>query len=99
MDPNDRHLLAAATAGGTTTHVTFNLKDFPRRECTYLGIMPLHPDSFLLSLLATAPEAVLRAIHDLTTTMLHPPTTPVELLSHLRQCHVPEFITAVRALL
>ncbi|MBF9035625.1 PIN domain-containing protein [Rhodobacterales bacterium HKCCE2091] len=57
-DPADIHVLAAARAGGAEAIVTLNLKDFPRRELSPLGISAVHPDAFLLALWQAEPRAV-----------------------------------------
>jgi hypothetical protein len=45
-----------------------NLSDFPRRELGPLGLSAVHPDPFLLDLMAEAPgtvvEGVVRAVHE-----------------------------------
>lgn len=57
-DPGDIHVLATAQAAGATGIVTMNLKDFPKRELAPLGLLAVHPDPFLLKLLAQAPPKV-----------------------------------------
>lgn len=54
-DPDDRHVLAAAIAGGAEAIVTRNLKDFPGRTLGRHGIVPRHPDSLLVEAHAAAP--------------------------------------------
>lgn len=46
-DQKDRHVLAAAIAGGAGALVTFNLKDFPTDLFELHGIDIEHPDEFL----------------------------------------------------
>lgn len=59
-DPGDLHVLAAAIAGGASTIVTLNLRDFPARA---LGpIRAVHPDDFLMALWFAAPAAVEAAV-------------------------------------
>lgn len=57
-DENDRHVLAAAIAGGAETLVTRNLRDFPRRTLARHGVMPRAPDSVLLELWGSHPDVV-----------------------------------------
>jgi predicted nucleic acid-binding protein len=49
-DPGDRHVLAAAIAGGADGLVTVNRADFPRHALTPHGIAAWEPDGFLLRL-------------------------------------------------
>jgi predicted nucleic acid-binding protein len=51
-DPNDRHVLAAAIAGGAGTLLTLNRADFPTRTLARHGILLREPDGFLVELLA-----------------------------------------------
>ena len=50
-DPDDRHVLAAAIAGGAEALVTLNRADFPPRTLARHGILLRDPDGFLLELL------------------------------------------------
>jgi hypothetical protein len=65
-DPADIHVLATARAAGADGIITMNLRDFPRRELAPLGLAAVHPDPFLLDLMAEAPDAVegvVRRVH------------------------------------
>ena len=57
-DPADRHVIEAALAGRASLIVTANLRDFPRRMMETLELRAIHPDAFLLDLLAAYPLAV-----------------------------------------
>jgi predicted nucleic acid-binding protein len=63
-DPDDRHVLAAAIAGGAEALLTLNRGDFPTRTLTRHGIVLREPDGFLTELraegvdLAAVAEAV-----------------------------------------
>jgi hypothetical protein len=46
-DPNDRHVLAAAIAGGAEALVTLNRADFPARTLARHGILLRDPDGLL----------------------------------------------------
>lgn len=61
-DPADVHVLAGALASGAGVLVTFNLRDFPTRKLSTLGVTPRHPDGFLWELLSHAPEAMDQAV-------------------------------------
>ncbi|MBY5413316.1 PIN domain-containing protein [Rhizobium leguminosarum] len=58
-DRDDRHVLAAAIAGKASVIVTWNLKDFPRRDLRPYGITSKSPDDFLADLHIAFPEALL----------------------------------------
>ena len=57
-DAGDRHVLAAALAGGAETIVTWNLRDFPASALEPHGVQAVSPDDFLLSLAGHASGAV-----------------------------------------
>lgn len=51
-DPDDRHVLAAAVAGGAEVLLTRNRADFPTRTLARHGITLREPDGFLVEILA-----------------------------------------------
>lgn len=61
-DANDVHVLAAAIAGHADVIVTLNAKDFPRGILAEEGLSRADPDSFLLGLYASAPDAVAQVV-------------------------------------
>lgn len=61
-DPDDRHVLAAAIAGGASVIVTWNLKDFPAAELGRHGLACQTPDAFLSRLYAVTPEAMIASL-------------------------------------
>ena len=50
-DPDDRHVLGAAIAGGAEVLMTLNRADFPTRALARHGILLREPDGFLVELL------------------------------------------------
>lgn len=61
-DPDDRHVLAAAIAGKASVIVTWNLKDFSRRDLLPYGVTSQSPDDFLTDLHAAFPEALISSV-------------------------------------
>ena len=51
-DPNDRHVLAAAIAGGAGLLMTLNRADFPARTLARHGLVLREPDGYLSELLS-----------------------------------------------
>lgn len=49
-DLNDQHVVATSRAAGAGEIVTMNLRDFPSRILTPIGLIPRHPDGFLLEI-------------------------------------------------
>jgi predicted nucleic acid-binding protein len=94
-DEKDRHVLAAAVAGGAEAVVTANLLDFPPEACDPLGVEAVHPDDFLLGLYALVPHLVANAVSEQAADLQAPPKTLDELLDMLAET-VPEFAAAVR---
>jgi predicted nucleic acid-binding protein len=60
-DAEDRHVLAAAIKGGATVIVTLNLTDFPQSLLTAHNVEAIHPDEFIMRLIASHSEAVIAA--------------------------------------
>ncbi len=82
-DTKDRHVLAAAVAGGAGTLVTFNLRDFPEESAAGQGIVVVHPDIFLTRLLVEDTEQVLAALDVATARLRRPPMTTRDFLASL----------------
>jgi predicted nucleic acid-binding protein len=97
-DPDDRHVVAAAIAGGGQAIVTFNLKDFPPEALAPAGVEPRHPDEFLLDQLDLRPSVALEVMTQQAADMTRPPSDLAGLLGRLERCGVPGFVEAVRRL-
>jgi hypothetical protein len=67
IDINDRHVAAAAVAARKRTKadivtiVTWNLRDFDRKELAKVGVAAETPEAFLCRLFAESPEEVIAA--------------------------------------
>lgn len=82
-DPNDRHVLAAAIHSGATIIVTKNLKDFPAADLAAYGIVAIHPDAFVRSLLDTNSDAVIDGARSHRSELVNPPRIPEEYIAAL----------------
>lgn len=97
-DPDDRHVLAAAIAGGAQAVVTFNMKDFPADALARTDVTARHPDDFLLDQLDLLPSLALSVLRGQAADMAKPPSDLAGVLSRLERCGVPNFAEAVRRL-
>jgi hypothetical protein len=94
-DPNDRHVLAAAIAGGADSIVTPNLKDFPAKYLAPHSVEAISPDSFLLDQLDITPPRVLTTIIDQAADATRPPLTVFDVLDKLSRAGAPSFASEV----
>lgn len=83
-DPDDRHVVAAALAGDCDIIVTYNVRDFPTQALLSLGLRALHPDDFLMEVVAIDPEGAVAAVKSLVAIKRRPPRTMKEELEGLR---------------
>ena len=88
-DANDRHVLAAAIVADANYIVTFNLKDFPLEKTQRYGVTAIHPDTFVLSLIAKDKEIVLRAVKQQHESLRNPPITLKQLVETLQANNLP----------
>ncbi len=63
-DPDDVHVLAAASDAGADRLVTLNIRDFPRADVAAEAIVLSPPDTFLMDLFAVDPGVVARVVED-----------------------------------
>ena len=82
-DAKDRHVLVAAVRGGADILVTFNLKDFPAESTVRYGIEAVHPDLFLVRLLAERPNDVIAALERESAALRNPTRTVGQFLASL----------------
>jgi predicted nucleic acid-binding protein len=97
-DPDDRHVVAAATHSRSSVIVTFNLRDFPPPALEPYGVEALHPDVFVLGLLEDREAMVLLALTKLRDNLKNPPKTTLEVLEMLEQQGLKESVTRLRTL-
>lgn len=98
-DPDDRHVLAAALQAQATQLLTFNLRDFPAEVLRPLGVQPLHPDVWLLSVLEQHPTELLKILGELSADLSQPPLSVRQLALSLEQSGLPVSGAALRTIL
>ena len=83
-DAKDRHVAAAAVAArkrsgaDIVTIITWNLKDFDRKELAKAGVVAENPDAFLCRLLADSPEKAVAVFIQMRDNLRTPPKTTRE---------------------
>ena len=88
-DANDRHVLAAAIRSRATAIITFNLKDFPEASLQAHGIKAIHPDDFLLELIASDLKLVLRTLKKQRGQLSRPAMTALEFIGQFSKHQLP----------
>jgi predicted nucleic acid-binding protein len=95
-DPDDRHVLAAAIRGRADVIVTANLRHFPVKVLRQFGIVPQHPDKFILYLLELAPGLVVAAARDHRESLKNPPKTVQQYLDALEAQGLRQTVSVLR---
>ena len=96
-DPNDVHVLAAASDAGADRLVTLNIRDFPRSDVAGEGILLQSPDPFLMDLFAADAEAVARAVETVRATAEQLSGAPQPLRPLLKRARLPRLGKALSA--
>ena len=94
-DPNDVHVLAAASDAGADALVTLNLRDFPKADVTAEGIRLAGPDAFLTELWIAHPDAVAAAVENVRSTAETLSGTAQPLRPLLKRARLPRLAKAL----
>nr|WP_294527475.1 PIN domain-containing protein [uncultured Rhodopila sp.] len=95
-DPGDRHVLAAAIAGGAEAILTFNVRHFPAPALEPFGISCREPDAFLCELYDGDPEAVLAAADAARLNLSRTAPDQVTFLEAVVRQRLPDFAQRLR---
>jgi predicted nucleic acid-binding protein len=95
-DPDDRHVLAAAIRGRADIIVTANLRDIPAHILGQFGIIPQHPDEFILHSLDLAPDLVVGTARDHRESLKNPPKTIEQYLGAFEAQGLTQTVLALR---
>jgi predicted nucleic acid-binding protein len=97
VDPDDRHVLAAAIEAQADIIVTFNLRHFPAPTLALLNIEAQHPDAFVESLLDIDESVVCSTLRSQRLDLKNPPKSAEELLDTLETQGLPLTVARLRA--
>ncbi|MBI1306396.1 MAG: PIN domain-containing protein [Bacteroidetes bacterium] len=96
LDPDDRHVVAAAIRAKANYLVTYNLKDFPELYLNEFNISVQHPDIFLTNLFEHNNKAVSTAFVKMVNRLKNPPKTAKQVLEILAKLSLNSFTTRLR---
>lgn len=85
-DKDDRHVVACAIRCNANSIVTFNIKDFPKKELSKYDIEVLHPDIFIENLIDINPKIASGAFHKMVSRLKNPKKSSEEVLNTLKKC-------------
>ncbi len=88
-DPNDVHVLAAASDAGADRLVTLNTRDFPRRDVAAEDIALQNPDDFLMDLWLADDASVETVVEGVRATAERIGGTPRPLRPLLKRARLP----------
>lgn len=94
-DPDDRHVVAAALAGGASLIVTWNLRHFPAKELARYGLGRQTPDDLLMRLHAQAPEALAAAAANARRNLTKPPLSVKDFSDALRRQRLRRYAAVI----
>lgn len=95
-DPDDRHVLAAAIAGGASHVVTWNLTDFPARALAPHHVFAQNPDDFLMALHRATPDAVIAVAANARHNLRKSVPTGAEFIDALARQRLTQFAAVLR---
>ena len=99
----DRHVAAAAARKRSgvdiVTIITWNLKDFDRKELAAAGVVAENPDAFLCRLLADSPENAVAAFIRMRDNLRNPRKTTQECADTLAAQGLNKFAESITAML
>jgi len=94
-DSNDRHVLAAAIKSEATFIVTFNLKDFPKRNLGKYKVEAINPDDFIMMLMKSNHNEIILAAKTHRERLKNPPKSVNEYLLTLEKQKLKKTVKAL----
>ena len=95
-DPDDRHILAAAIAGGANAIVTFNLTDFPADVLAGFGLEAIHCDDFVSAQFDLNPGLFLACIREQRAALRRSPPDVATFVAGFEKAGMPRTALLLR---
>jgi hypothetical protein len=95
-DEDDRHVVAAAIKGQAEGIITFNLKDFPNKALSPLGLNAIHPDEFLSDMFELDPSKSVLAAQNQRRSLRNPTMSVDDYLEVLQRQKLPTLVSKLR---
>lgn len=97
LNPDDRHVLAAASKARAQVIVTNNLKDFPADRLAQWDIEPKSPDEYVSDQVDLDAKVVWGCVQQIADAWRNPPATPDDVLLSLERCGLVRSIAELRS--
>ncbi len=85
-DKDDRHVVACAIRCNADLIVTFNTKDFPKKELSKYDLEIQKPDELISNLIDINPKLACKAFSKMVKRLKNPTKTKEEVLATLEKC-------------
>ena len=95
-DPDDRHVVAAAIAGGASIIVTWNLRDFPTTALKKYGLRRQTPDAFLAGLYDDVPDLVIGSLANARRSLNKSRVSASDFIDILNHQKLTQLVTRLR---
>ena len=98
-DKDDRHVVACAIKCSADLIVTFNVKDFPKKEVSKYDIEIQQPDELILNLIDRNSELAYQAFCKMVKRLRNPQKTKNEVLNTLENCGLKKTVSKLKTFL
>lgn len=95
-DKNDRHVVACAIRCNADLIVTFNVKDFPKKELSKYDLEIQKPDELISNLFDINPMLACKAFNKMLKRLKNPKKIKDEVLATLENCGLKESIKKLK---
>ena len=95
-DKDDRHVVACAIICNADLIVTFNIKDFPKKELSKYDIEIQNPDELISNLIDINPKLACKSFSKMVKRLKNPKKTMDEVLNTLENCGLKKSIEKLK---